>query len=129
MEFLTSPKGEVVVENTESLSILVKHFMLYPLFHCFQVIVELGGERVLCHLPSYDPTCFSHHVVSGTPGDVLHMIRRLDLNLRSMKMLVLDEADEMFHKGFEKQIYEVHRSLPDGMQVNPLSPFSSSKQI
>lgn len=29
-----------------------------------------------------------------------------------MKMLVLDEADEMLNKGFQAQVYEIYRYLP-----------------
>lgn len=41
------------------------------------------------------------HVVSGTPGRVYDMIRRRTFNTQSIKMLVLDEADEMLTTGFK----------------------------
>ena len=34
-----------------------------------------------------------------------------------MKILVLDEADEMLNKGFREQIYDVYRFLPPDIQV------------
>lgn len=48
-------------------------------------------------------------VVSGTPGRVFDMIKRRHLRTRNIKMLVLDEADEMLSKGFKDQIYDVYR--------------------
>nr|KAF6455826.1 eukaryotic translation initiation factor 4A3 [Rousettus aegyptiacus] len=36
---------------------------------------------------------------------------------RAIKMLVLDEADEMLNKGFKEQIYDVYRYLPPATQV------------
>lgn len=39
------------------------------------------------------------HIVSGTPGRVFDMIRRRNLRTRSIKMLILDEADEMLNQG------------------------------
>jgi len=45
------------------------------------------------------------------------MIRRKCLRTRSIKMLVLDEADEMLNKGFKEQIYDVYRYLPPSTQV------------
>ena len=36
---------------------------------------------------------------------------------RGIKMLVLDEADEMLNKGFKEQIYDVYRYLPPSTQV------------
>lgn len=40
-------------------------------------------------------------MVSGTPGRVFDMINRKELRTRSIKLLVLDEADEMLTKGFK----------------------------
>jgi ATP-dependent RNA helicase len=57
------------------------------------------------------------HVVSGTPGRVFDMINRRTLRTRNIKMLVLDEADEMLDKGFKEQIYDVYRHLPPATQV------------
>ncbi|KAL3738542.1 hypothetical protein ACJRO7_019983 [Eucalyptus globulus] len=57
------------------------------------------------------------HVVSGTPGRVLDMIKRRTLRTRAIKLLVLDEADEMLSRGFKDQIYDVYRFLPPELQV------------
>jgi len=45
------------------------------------------------------------------------MIRRRNLRTRSIKMLILDEADEMLSRGFKEQIYDVYRHLPPATQV------------
>lgn len=52
---------------------------------------------------------YGQHVVSGTPGRVFDLIKRRNLNTRNIKMLILDEADEMLSKGFKDQIYDVYR--------------------
>ena len=57
------------------------------------------------------------HIVSGTPGRVYDMINRRVLRTRSLKLLVLDEADEMLDKGFKQQVYEIYRYLPPAIQV------------
>lgn len=50
------------------------------------------------------------HMVSGTPGRVMDMITQRHLDLRKIKMFILDEADEMLRrgqfntKGFKEQI-------------------------
>lgn len=64
---------------------------------------------------------YGQHVVSGTPGRVFDMIRRRALRTRNIKMLVLDEADELLNKGFKDQIYDVYRYLPPATQVVLLS--------
>jgi ATP-dependent RNA helicase len=56
-------------------------------------------------------------IVSGTPGRVYDMIQRKSLHLNNIKILVLDEADEMLAQGFKEQIYQIYRTLPAGVQV------------
>ncbi|CAI9097037.1 OLC1v1033335C1 [Oldenlandia corymbosa var. corymbosa] len=57
------------------------------------------------------------HVVSGTPGRVCDMIKRRTLRTRAIKLLILDESDEMLSRGFKDQIYDVYRYLPPELQV------------
>jgi ATP-dependent RNA helicase len=38
------------------------------------------------------------HMVSGTPGRVFDMIQQRYLDLKKIKMFILDEADEMLKK-------------------------------
>ena len=44
------------------------------------------------------------------------MIRRRTFRTNSIKMFVLDEADEMLTGGFKEQIYEIYRYLPPALQ-------------
>ncbi|KAL7640473.1 UNVERIFIED_CONTAM: hypothetical protein RMT77_008748 [Armadillidium vulgare] len=60
-------------------------------------------------------------IIVGTPGRVYDMISRRVLSCSSIKMFVLDEADEMLSRGFKDQIYDVFRSLPQDVQVVLLS--------
>ncbi len=57
------------------------------------------------------------HVVSGTPGRVLDMIKKQHLNTKNIKMLIIDEADEMLVKGLKEQLYDIYRYLPTSTQV------------
>jgi ATP-dependent RNA helicase len=57
------------------------------------------------------------HVVSGTPGRVFDMICRQQLSTRAVRMLVMDEADEMLCGGFREQIYDIYRYMPSRTQV------------
>ncbi|KPP71322.1 eukaryotic initiation factor 4A-III-like, partial [Scleropages formosus] len=74
----------------------------------------IGGTNVGEDIRKLD---YGQHVVAGTPGRVFDMIRRRSLRTRAIKMLVLDEADEMLNKGFKEQIYDVYRYLPPATQV------------
>lgn len=44
------------------------------------------------------------HIVVGTPGRIQDHLKRQSLNLKKLRVLVLDEADRMLDMGFEAQI-------------------------
>lgn len=56
-------------------------------------------------------------IVVGCPGRVFDMIRRRNINARNIKLLVLDEADEMLSSGFKDQIYNIFQHLSNNVQV------------
>ena len=51
-------------------------------------------------------------VVVGTPGRVIDHIKRETLSLENVKLLVLDEADEMFSMGFKEELDTIVASMP-----------------
>ncbi|KAI3875161.1 hypothetical protein MKW92_047273 [Papaver armeniacum] len=61
------------------------------------------------------------HVVVGTPGRVFEMLRKQFLRSDSIKLFVLDEADEMLSRGFKDQIYDIFQLLPSEIQVGVFS--------
>jgi len=69
----------------------------------------IGGTSIGEDIRKLD---YGQHVVSGTPGRVYDMIKRKNLRTRNIKLLVMDEADEMLSMGFKDQIYDVYRYLP-----------------
>lgn len=83
-----------------------------------QAHVCIGGTNVGEDIRKLD---FGQHVVVGTPGRTFDMIRRRNLRTRNIKLLILDEADEMLNRGFKEQIYDVYRYLPPATQVGNLS--------
>lgn len=60
-------------------------------------------------------------IIVGTPGRVFDMISRRVLDVRDIKMFVLDESDEMLSRGFKDQIYDIFRHLDSSVQVVLLS--------
>ncbi|KAB8606266.1 hypothetical protein FH972_025895 [Carpinus fangiana] len=55
-------------------------------------------------------------IIVGTPGRVHDLIQRRLLKTDSMKMFILDEADEMLSRGFTEQIYDIFQLLPQSTQ-------------
>ena len=57
------------------------------------------------------------HIIVGCPGRVYDMIRRGNIDVRGLKMVVLDEADEMLSSGFKEQVYNIFQYLDTSVQV------------
>ncbi|MBT6381363.1 MAG: DEAD/DEAH box helicase [Opitutales bacterium] len=57
------------------------------------------------------------HVIVGTPGRVMDHMRRETLDLRALKCIVLDEADEMLRMGFIDDVDWIMEKTPDDRQV------------
>ena len=57
------------------------------------------------------------HIVVGCPGRVYDMINRRRLSTKTLRLIVLDEADEMLSKGFKDQVYNIFSYLPNDSQI------------
>ncbi|TCO77438.1 DEAD/DEAH box helicase [Marinisporobacter balticus] len=57
------------------------------------------------------------HMVIATPGRLLDHLRRGSINLGKLSMLVLDEADQMLHMGFLKEVEEIIHQTPKRRQT------------
>ncbi len=55
-------------------------------------------------------------IVIGTPGRVLDHLRQKTLDPTSIRVLVLDEADEMLSMGFAKELHAIVETLPKNRQ-------------
>ncbi|GIO25054.1 DEAD/DEAH box helicase [Oceanobacillus sp. J11TS1] len=54
----------------------------------------------------------ANHIIVATPGRLLDHIRRESLDLSTVQMLVLDEADQMLHMGFLPEVDDIiHETL------------------
>lgn len=102
-----SPTRELA-EQTQKVLLSLGDFMNVQCHAC------IGGKNIGEDIRRLD---YGVQVVSGTPGRVYDMIQRKHLRTRNIKMLVIDEADEMLNKGFAEQIYDIYRYLPPSTQV------------
>ena len=57
------------------------------------------------------------HIVVGTPGRILDHLRRGTLELKSLRMLVLDEADRMLDMGFKEDLNAIVAAAPGNRQT------------
>lgn len=57
------------------------------------------------------------HMVICTPGRLLDHLRRQTINIKHLKMLVLDEADQMLHMGFINDVESIIKQTPVDRQT------------
>lgn len=57
------------------------------------------------------------HIVIGTPGRVMDHMERNTLKLGNVKMMILDEADEMLDMGFREDIENILTDMPEERQT------------
>jgi len=57
------------------------------------------------------------HIITGCTGRVYDMLRRRNINPQTIKLIILDEADEMLSNGFKDQVYDIFQFLRLDVQV------------
>lgn len=73
------------------------------------VLAAYGGQDVERQLKKLAGTI---HLIIATPGRLLDHIRRETVQLNKLSTLVLDEADQMLHMGFLKDVEEIIMQTP-----------------
>jgi translation initiation factor 4A len=75
------------------------------------------------------------HIIVGCPGRVYDMIKRRHINSNKLKLVIIDEADEMLSQGFKDQIYNIFQTFNNDIQVAlfsatlPLNIYTITDQI
>ena len=85
------------------------------LIHGCSVKCFVGGSSVSDDLRTIENDC--PQIVVGTPGRIFDLIRRRYLETSYIKMLIIDEADEMLSVGFKDQIQDIFKTMPESVQT------------
>ena len=75
----------------------------------------IGGTSVQSDIDSLRKA--TPHVVVGCSGRIFDMVKRRQLHLHTVKLFVLDEADEMLSQGFKEQIHSIFQYFNENIQV------------
>lgn len=57
------------------------------------------------------------HIICACPGKLLNMLDKRIINLNNLKLVILDEADEMLSTGFKEQVYDIFQFFSEDIQV------------
>ncbi len=109
----------LVLAPTRELAVQVAdHMSKFGKYAGFKVLPVYGGESVQKQVWALERGV---HIVVGTPGRVIDLMKRGVLNLSYVRVLVLDEADRMLDMGFIDDIDYILRRVPTNRQTSLFS--------
>ena len=103
-----APTRELAIQVAEAFQRYATHIK------GFHVLPIYGGQDYSAQLRQLKRGA---HVVVGTPGRVMDHMEKGTLNLDSLKVLVLDEADEMLRMGFIDDVEWILDKTPEDRQI------------
>ncbi len=75
----------------------------------YNVVSVYGGASIEPQVNAIKKGC---QIVVGTPGRTLDLIKRKVLKIKSIRWMVLDEADEMLNMGFKEELDAILEQTP-----------------
>ncbi|KAL2530108.1 DEAD/DEAH box RNA helicase family protein isoform 3 [Forsythia ovata] len=92
-----------------------------------KVAVFYGGVNIKIHKDLLKNEC--PHIVVGTPGRILTLVRDKDLSLRNVRHFILDECEKMLESlDMRRDVQEIFKMTPHNKQVMMFSA-TLSKEI
>lgn len=82
--------------------------------HGIKILPIYGGQPIESQIKSLKQGV---QIVIGTPGRIMDHLRRKTIKPQQLKMLVLDEADEMLNMGFREDIDCILNDVPENRQT------------
>jgi ATP-dependent RNA helicase DeaD len=108
---ILTPTRELAVQVAESMACFGKYAKI-------KVLAVYGGESINKQIHALSNGV---HIVVGTPGRIIDLMERRVLNLSSVRIVVLDEADRMLDMGFIDDIRFILSKTPRDRQTSLFS--------
>ncbi|MBD5543191.1 MAG: DEAD/DEAH box helicase [Lachnospiraceae bacterium] len=102
------PTRELAMQAAEEM----RRFSKY--MHGIKILPVYGGQEIYKQIKNLK--C-GIQIVVGTPGRVMDHMRRRTLKMQDVKMVVLDEADEMLNMGFREDMETILKEIPKDHQT------------
>jgi ATP-dependent RNA helicase DeaD len=103
-----TPTRELAIQVAEAFQRYASHLK------GFHVLPIYGGQS---YTPQLQSLKRGVHVIVGTPGRVMDHMKRGTLDVSTVRMLVLDEADEMLNMGFLEDVDWILEQTPKDRNV------------
>ncbi len=102
------PTRELAIQSSEELKNVSKYKSK------IRILPVYGGQPIDRQIMALKKR---PQIIIGTPGRVMDHMRRRTLKLANLKMIILDEADEMLNMGFREDIDVILEKVPSEKQT------------
>ncbi|SDZ22504.1 ATP-dependent RNA helicase DeaD [Proteiniborus ethanoligenes] len=116
---ILSPTRELAIQISEELKEVSKYKK------GIRILPVYGGQPIERQIAALKKR---PQIIIGTPGRLMDHMRRRTIKLVDLKMVILDEADEMLNMGFREDIDEILEKVPQERQTILFSA-TMSKEI
>ncbi|UTJ05521.1 DEAD/DEAH box helicase [Arcobacter roscoffensis] len=103
-----APTRELALQVSSNFETLSKYFKKLP-----KVVTIIGGEGISQQLLDVQKGC---DIVVATPGRLLDIYRKNQINFEKVEKFVIDEADKMLDLGFSEELEQLLKELPKSRQ-------------
>ena len=111
-------QGLILVPTRELAVQVAEHMAWFSKYARIKVLAVYGGESINKQIHALSSGV---QIVVGTPGRLIDLMERRVLNLGSVKIVVLDEADRMLDMGFIEDIEFILSKTPYDRQTSLFS--------
>ena len=102
------PTRELAIQVSEEMHKFAKFL------HGIKIVPIYGGQEIVRQIKALKS---GTQIVIGTPGRVMDHMRRKTVNFNDVKIVALDEADEMLNMGFREDIETILKEVPGERQT------------
>lgn len=108
---ILSPTKELTVQTAcvvEKLGSMIKDLTVETMYGGMNPI----GQKTNSFLNTSRP-----QIICGCPGKINDMLRRGVINTSFIKLIIMDEVDEMLSTGFKEQVYNIFQFMNEDIQI------------
>lgn len=102
------PTRELAMQAAEEIRKLTKYM------HGIKILPVYGGQDIGRQIRALSQGV---QIIVGTPGRVMDHLRRHTIKTAAVRMIVLDEADEMLNMGFREDMETILKEMPEERQM------------
>ena len=102
------PTRELAMQAAEEIRKITKYM------HGLKVLPVYGGQDISKQIRALSQGV---QIIVGTPGRVMDHLRRHTIKTANVRMIVLDEADEMLNMGFREDMETILSQMPEERQM------------